>query len=305
MTNKKILIILFGCIFIVGFILIGFILYQGRIQPEIIDLPIKEIPLPERDRQILSHFEVCLTREERPILKPKEDATDRFYLILEALSQRDEKSCLKLEEEIDKDAKNECLRYFYIANALLTKNYNYCEKLGNLTQNIDWQKRCFATLKNDVSFCEKIKSLFKKESCKAIILGLEQCEYLSGYYKIPITRVESIGGVITKRKEIKEISEEEAKNFCRRESYITKAIRKQDITICEQIGIEQYTLMSFCRILASPNPKEEFNNLHKNFCYEKFAFEVARIKNDSSICEKIPAKQERNLALYQNCLAQF
>jgi hypothetical protein len=300
MTKKKILIILFGCIFIVGIVLSGFVLYQKTIQPEIIDLPIKEIPLPERDRQILLHFESCLIGQ-KPMLKPKESLIDQSYLILEALSQRSEKACLKLEEEIDKDAKNKCLEYFYTINALLTKNYKYCEKIQDKSN----QRRCFVILKNDVSLCEKEKDLLKRETCKSFILGVEQCNYLSGYYKISITHTESIGGVITKRKEIQEVSEEEAKNFCRQKSYFVRAIKEQNITICQQVGTEQDILRLFCRILSSLSPKEEFNNLHQNFCYEKFAFEVARIKNDASICEKIPAKQERNLILYQSCLAQF
>ncbi len=299
MKNKKILFI--SCIFIVG--IIGFVLgdrlalYQRIIQPEIIE----DIDIPIRDKHVLSHFEACLIGE-RPTLKPIHDLRDKFYVILEALSQRNEKACLRLEETA---IKNECLRYFYSVNALLTNNQEYCEKLGNLMQDIDWQKRCFAILKNEVSLCKEIQDLFKKEVCKAIILGPEHCDRLSGYYKIPITHTESIEGAMTTRIEIKEIGEEEAKSFCRREAYLIRAIQNQDLAMCERIGMKQHIIMPTCRILSSPNPKKEFNKYHQDFCYEKFAFEIARIKNEPLICEKIPAKEARNLTYYQECLAQF
>ena len=172
-------------------------------------------------------------------------------------------------------------------------------------QNIDWQKRCLAIIKNDVSLCEKVKDLFKKEVCKAIILGPEHCDQLSGYYKIPITRTESIEGVVTRRVEIIEISEQEAKFTCRQESYLVRAIKNQNPAMCEYIGAKEHLVMSICRILSNPDPKQEFRRFHQSFCYEKFALDIARIKNDPSICEKIPAKEARNLTYYQYCLAQF
>jgi len=304
MKDKKFLILIVINIgIIIGLIVTGFILYSKYLKiVSPLAPPISPVVSPGQivDPEIfIAQFEDCLAGKLTPPLNPKINWHDAIYTLIEALSRRNEKSCLKLEEE-----KDLCLQYFFVLEALTKKNIEYCKKLDPLAHF----PTCLAVIKEDVSYCEKIKNSLSKEICLAISKP-EHCDYLSGTFDVAghLLRVESYGieGNKIKREEKGEIEEEEAKSLCRKNVYFVKALKEQNPVICNlpEIKKDNFTML-ICEILSTPEPEKTWQNLRQKICYEKFGPTLALLKNDSSFCEKIPFKDTYNQGVYNFCLSQ-
>lgn len=306
MKNRKFLILIIVNIgVIIGLIVAGFLLYSKYLKIVVPPLPSPFlVPGYTIDPEVLLvQFESCLAGKEDPPLNPEASWSDTFYTIVRALSQRNEESCLKLEKE----GKNDCLRYFYFFKALTKNDVNYCQKLKPL-ESSDNYLLCLTLAKNDKNFCQQIKNSLNQEICLAIFEP-DRCNHLSGTFDASgiELQVESYGvkGSRTKR-ERNEIGAEEARAICRKNIYFLEAIKEKNPAICNlpEFKRDSFTML-ICQILSTPEPEKEWQSLRQKICYEKLGPTIALLKNDPSICEKIPFKDAHNRDLYNSCLAQI
>ncbi len=299
--KRKNFFIFFG--FLLIFLIIALFLLIKSLQPpqipspQISPLPVAPISVPDKEI-ILKEFESCLTEE--PKLNINNDWKDIFYLIAKALINKSNDICLKLENE---NAKTICLDDFNILMSLINQKEEDCQKLS---KKID-QLMCAAIIKRDPQACSEIEIPLKKETCKAVAsLDPKYCHNLSGSFssKEMCKKVLGLQGI---KEDCGEIDEEKAKSLCYNSLYLVKALKEKNLKICEKIDLKtgRFTLL-YCKVLLSLHPEETLKNFYREHsCYEKYAVYIARIKNDPSVCEKIPVKETHNKLLYKECKEQF
>jgi len=256
----------------------------------------------EEDNQLLASFVNCLQGE--PSFDINKDPKDLYFITARALIDKDESGCLEIS---DQQAQKHCLRDFFRFTAFDNPNVSEsdCQKFFSEKNE---QLFCLATLKKDLGTCSLIETPLKKEICKAVAsLDSKYCESLSGDF-------DSQGACSSREQGQKSIqntcgivNQEKAKSLCFNNFYLNKAIREKDVNLCGKIDIETTPFaVLFCRVLLSSNPQEDFRQFYNDYsCYVNYAAKVAKIKNDSSVCEKIPLKDSVYQQVYQDCLSQF
>lgn len=304
--QKKALLVISGIIVLFSLLLIVFlfIYYKNIVKPAPeIKKPLPEELLKEREnkRVTLTQFEECLNEEKEPILDVENDWKDIYYIIVKALIEKDKNICLSIKI---RDGQNYCMeefeKFMFLMN--LNKDKTICQKFADSPSEY---KECLGYVNKDLKYCDEIDDPFEKITCQGIILGPKECEKLSGSYKTE--RCINVKGKEKIERGCGEISEEMAKSLCKNGIYFLQALEKKDEKICDLIDMKtgRFTIL-FCRVLTGKNPQKEWRHFYsQNACYEKFAVDVARIKNDPSLCEKIPLKDSNNQRLYQECIHQF
>ena len=289
----------------IGIIIVCFVILFGVLYfwvSKLPSLPESVFKIPAKDEEkALAEFRNCLDESKEPILDVENDQKDQYYIIAKALMEEDKGICVSLLEK-EKD-QNYCLKNFYEFMAMINNDDSYCKKI---TDSPSDSQICFAIVNEDLSYCDQVEPLLYQEICRAAVLGPEYCDNLSGSYdsKNVCTRIEGLEGF---EETCGQISEEEAKLHCRNSAYLVKALKNKDYETCQAIdfGTGHFARL-FCIVLTSSEPQKEWRSFYnENRCYEKHATVVAKIKNDSSLCEKIPLKESYNQKEYQRCIDQF
>jgi hypothetical protein len=268
-----------------------------RIRNEINRMLKEEIS--KKENVLGEEFEKCLKGELN--LDVNNDVKDVYYITATALIRKDKNIC---QEAKIQNLKKICEDYFDKFTILLNGNESDCEKLSDNNDRL----RCKAILKKNEKICLEISSPLGREICKSVVTFNEDyCKNLSGVY-------DSEGvcnTVLGLNKEIPDtcgkVTKEEAQSLCLNSLYITKALREKNLELCEKIDLKtgRFTKL-FCRVLLSPFPEKALKDFYvENSCYEKYATYIAKIKNDPTICEKIPLKETHNKTEYERCLLQF
>lgn len=231
----------------------------------------------------LEEFEQCQKVDYDKTFHYGGQGKDIFYKIAEIMANKDVGACDGLG-----DNKDLCLKTysnFFLLSSLKDnerdKNINTCDDESDIVE----RNSCKAMVSLDKKFCdftlEEIKKFNKSTGCLSVTDG-------------SIERGCSL-------------SEKKAISFCVNSYYAAKALKEKNINECSKIDniTGRFTRLN-CLALLSNNPKEEINKFYReNACYEKYATMVAQIKNDPSICERIPLKDGHNKEEYENCVGQF
>jgi len=255
--------------------------------------PSKLSPPTPSNEVILSEFEKCLEGEIK--IDISNDWKDLYYLIAQALITKNRDTCLTVENQ---NAKEICVNEFNEFMSILDAQKRECKNNDDL---------CLFLLTKDIKFCSEIKDPIEKATCEAIVnSNPAYCENLSGAFESEEVCKKVIG-----KKEIKKgcgkIDQEEARSLCFNTFYIIKALTEKNIELCKKIDFEtgKFTFLH-CQVLLSKNPEKALKDFYREHaCYERYATRIAKIKNDPSICEKIPLKDSHNKIEYENCKNQF
>lgn len=249
----------------------------------------------------LEEFEQCQKVDYDKTPHYGEAEKDVFYKIAEIMAKRNEKACSELG-----DNKNLCLSGYYELLTLKENTSVYLEKLTSIGEDIIIGK---AYISKNPSLCDQISDdVIKKGICKAIsVLDSKYCYFTQE--QLPskencLTVGDEKGGI---KKGCGVVSNQEAKSLCLNSYYAAKTLKENNINECQKIDniTGRFSRLN-CFALLSDNPKEEINKFYReNACYEKYATMVAKIKNDPSICEKIPLKDGHNKIEYEKCMSQF
>ena len=288
-----------------GFILLFFILMAAAAygiyvlkfkKPSQIIPPQVLTPLPSP----LEEFEQCQKADYDKTPHYGEHAKDVFYKIAEIMANKDVGACNGLG-----DNKDFCFNTYYKFLTLKEGASAYIEKLASAEDVVVGK----AYINNNPSLCDQIKDdVINKGICKAIsALDPKYCSFTQEQ----LSSKENCLSVSDEEGGIKigcgDITRKEAQSLCLNSYYAAKALKEKNINECSKIDniTGRFTRLN-CLALLSNNPKEEINKFYReNACYEKYATMVAQIKNDPSICERIPLKDGHNKEEYENCVDQF
>lgn len=282
-----IIILIIGAIFY--WIYISNKAYQEMMRVSHIQLPPIKFQTPA---EVVEEFEKCLTEDYTQSLARLDQNDYRFisYKIAEALGRKDEQTCNELGEY-----KELCLGYLYRFLVLSTKDPFYIEKLRLIEDSNNYSIEDF--LNNDPNVCNEIENILDKKTCQAMVtLNPTYCNFSS----------EDITLLKTQRKKyvrFELMDEEYAKDACLTGIYVKKAINERNPDYC--LKAVRFTNL-YCLAFLSTDYKKVIDKFFKeNACYERYAFQMARIKNDKSFCEKIPFKDRQNKINYERCIEQF
>lgn len=307
-NNNKHRKIIIGGFILLFFILIGAAAYGVYIlkfkKPSQITPPQVSIsaPVSVGEPTLIEEFELCQKVDYDKTSHYGEAGKDIFYKIAEIMAKRDEKACSELGNN-----KNLCLSHYYKFLTLKDNTSIYLEKLTLLGEDSIIGKAYF---NKDTALCDNIgdDEVIKKGICKVIsALNPKYCSFTQE--QLPskencLSVTDAIDGI---KKDCGVVSNQTAKSLCLNSYYAAKALKEKNISECLKIDniTGSFTRLN-CLALLSSNPKEEINKFYReNACYEKYAAMVAKIKNDPSICEKIPSKDNYNKIEYENCIKQF
>lgn len=250
-------------------------------------------------------FSSCFTLDYDKTSRYGSNSGDVFYKIAEIMASNNERGCSAL----DGDERNLCYTSYYKFATLkfISEGKDVLRRFSNfdiIKKGSDDALIFEALMNNDMQLCGGIKDVVGLSICKAITsLNPEYCENIEADktdFCFTIKRIEG-----SRSKGCDDISKDTAKSLCMNSYYVASALRKGDINDCSKIEAGGPARLN-CLALLSQNPKSEINAYYReNMCYEKFIGDLARSKNDVSICEKIPAKDEYNTTLYQRCISQF
>jgi hypothetical protein len=287
---------------IVFFIIFDFVAHFWLLKPLSLEESEEEseIGLTTEQETILAEFNDCLDETKEPILDIKNDQKDEYYVIAKALMEKNEEICSSLEDE---KSERHCLKVFYEFMAMTNNDNSYCKRI---TDDSNDRQVCLAVIEQDASYCDEVENLLHQEICRAVVQGPSYCDNLSGSYDSQgvCTNIEGQEGF---EETCGQVSKEEAKSLCRNSVYIAKALRERNYQMCQLIDLKtgRFTLL-FCRVLTAPEPQKEWRSFFsENACYERYATKVSKIKDDPSLCEKIPLKESHNQQEYNKCIEQF
>jgi len=192
---------------------------------------------------------------------------------VDCLSMYDIYFCNLIDNE---EKKLFCEETFYAFKAIKENNLDYCEKTG------ERKLLCQAMLKKDESLCEKgeleanSSSISEFRACRAVVKeDVKECENL--------------------------VSEIEIQK-CKINYYITLALLKKDISLCDKIEGKKRKALLNCKAALDIN--ECFKYHTEVQCPEIYLPQIAAISKDPSVCEDILYKDEdaKGRFLYQVCV---
>lgn len=201
-----------------------------------------------------------------------------LYISLMSFLEKDEKFC---ELIIGEEQKNQCLDLFYGYSYVAFGDDNYLNRIKNGAL-----KSFGLAVKNGNSeLCPSAEGR-AIQTCKAAAAGdIEICRD-------------------TNKNNDKELSEE-----CESNVYLAAALREKDLSACDKINRNGHLTSEVQHLvcLAVLDKKEtaagEFIDSYRNkFCPHKYAFTIAKEKNDSSLCGLIPWQETYNKANYGECI---
>jgi len=142
---------------------------------------------------------------------------------------------------------------------------------------------CQAILKKDESLCEKAEleanssSISEFRACKAVVKeDVKECENLESEIKI---------------------------QKCKINYYITLALLKKDMSLCDKIEGKKRKALLNCKAALDVNECLKYHSEVQ--CPEIYLPQIAKLSKDPSICEEIPYKEEdeKGWFLYQVCVS--
>ena len=201
-----------------------------------------------------------------------------LYVSLMSMLEKDKRFC---ELIIGETQKNQCLDLFFAYNYSVSGNEEYLNQIKDVSLK---------------SFGEAIKSGNQALCPRNEARDIETCKAAAaGDTKICAE---------SNKTNDKGLLEE-----CESNVYLAKALRAKDLELCQKINREGHLTSEVqylvCLTVLGTKEKaaQEFIDSYRNkFCPHKYAFTIAKEKNDSSFCELIPWKETYNKANYSECI---
>lgn len=231
----------------------------------------------ERDHLVKlleGELQSCLSGEDDSVGEERDRYASLVYFTIKSLAEGTAKVCESIKNDEDKIS---CSDYYAIHTAVFKKQSDDCQAINN----ISLRSLCAAVINNDRKQCDQIQSVDERMKCGLVVTS-------------------DIGGC-------EKLSTKEHQNSCIGGIYLKDALMTGDVGLCDKVRENVLDDIGFpaCKIILNGDVGgEQIKEVRRDYCYSKYAFNLAKIKKDPFFCEEIPFKNSHNQEFYNTCLTQ-